>query len=564
MSRLRNHYEEELSYLREQGKRFSNRFPKLAPFLSQEAKDPDVERLLEGFALIAAKLQCKIQDAYPELSSQVLEMIAPLYLSPQPSATVMQFKTNPTMAAMSKKIARGTELRGQKEGSPYFFTTTQDLLVQPLALSKCEKKENGTELDITLSFDCLYEAHTHHLEGLEFFIGGELSQSYFLSHLLLERLKQVEIEIDGKTISLPQVSIKRRGLDAKESLVPYFEAQYHVFQLLCDYFVFPEKFLFLEFDGLDFKKLPKAQGFKLKLRCDFEGRHTLKLNQNTFKLHCVPAVNLWRADAAPFYYDAMRTEYPLRVESPVVEAAPHSVLSVSGWSEQEKKSVAYQAARDFPVSQRESMRYQTILRNTTIKDEPELYLELWNPKALEEAQVISTEVLAYCPNAFLELNGPHLVSALQKEQGLEWGNVLPLSSPVYPPLEENATWKLIAHLALRFKNMREVGVLKQLIMAYDFAALQPGREGSLSHKIAEALLEFTTEETQHFHRGELIKGSLSVLKLKEDVFLNQGEIYLFGSILAHILAVHAPFNSFHDLRIEGVLTGFKAIWKAEF
>ncbi|MHC4597846.1 MAG: type VI secretion system baseplate subunit TssF, partial [Planctomycetota bacterium] len=44
------HYQDELQFLREMGLEFSKTHPEAAPFLSGPGGDPDVERLLEGFA----------------------------------------------------------------------------------------------------------------------------------------------------------------------------------------------------------------------------------------------------------------------------------------------------------------------------------------------------------------------------------------------------------------------------------------------------------------------------------------------------------------------------------
>jgi type VI secretion system protein ImpG len=58
--RLLGYYGRELSYLRELGGEFAKQFPKIAGRLgldSFECADPYVERLLEGFAFLAARVQ---------------------------------------------------------------------------------------------------------------------------------------------------------------------------------------------------------------------------------------------------------------------------------------------------------------------------------------------------------------------------------------------------------------------------------------------------------------------------------------------------------------------------
>ena len=51
------YYQEELSFLRELGKEFSLAHPAAAHFLTEAGSDPDVERLLEGFAFLTGRIK---------------------------------------------------------------------------------------------------------------------------------------------------------------------------------------------------------------------------------------------------------------------------------------------------------------------------------------------------------------------------------------------------------------------------------------------------------------------------------------------------------------------------
>ena len=58
--RLLRLYSDELTHLREVGAEFAREFPKIASRLGMEGMevpDPYVERLLEGFAFLAARVQ---------------------------------------------------------------------------------------------------------------------------------------------------------------------------------------------------------------------------------------------------------------------------------------------------------------------------------------------------------------------------------------------------------------------------------------------------------------------------------------------------------------------------
>lgn len=69
-TRLLRHYEAELTYLREMGAEFAESYPKIAARLGvdgTEVLDPYVERLLEGSAFLAARVQLELDLQYPAL-----------------------------------------------------------------------------------------------------------------------------------------------------------------------------------------------------------------------------------------------------------------------------------------------------------------------------------------------------------------------------------------------------------------------------------------------------------------------------------------------------------------
>ena len=93
--RLLEFYNKELMYIREMGGEFAREFPKIAGRLGLdgfECADPYVERLLEGFAFLAARVHLKLDDEFPKFTDHLLEMVYPQYLCPKPSMAVVQFE----------------------------------------------------------------------------------------------------------------------------------------------------------------------------------------------------------------------------------------------------------------------------------------------------------------------------------------------------------------------------------------------------------------------------------------------------------------------------------------
>ena len=58
----KKYYESELSYLRDLGREFSQANPQLGGMLLERSGDPDVERLLEGFAFLSARIRERVDD----------------------------------------------------------------------------------------------------------------------------------------------------------------------------------------------------------------------------------------------------------------------------------------------------------------------------------------------------------------------------------------------------------------------------------------------------------------------------------------------------------------------
>src|SRR4051812_11202665 len=141
--RLLSYYNRELSYLRELGGEFARQFPKIAGRLgldSFECADPYVERLLEGFAFLAARVQLKIDAEFPRFTENLLQMVYPHYLAPTPSMAVVELKPNPRQGSLTSgfRVPRGTSLRsrtGKNEQTACEYRTAHDVTLWPIELT---------------------------------------------------------------------------------------------------------------------------------------------------------------------------------------------------------------------------------------------------------------------------------------------------------------------------------------------------------------------------------------------------------------------------------------------
>ena len=89
------YYEKELAPLRKLSGECAHRYPKIARRLlleDEQCEDPHVERLIEGFAFLAARIHKKLDDEYPEISEAFLQTLYPHYPRPFASTTILRFE----------------------------------------------------------------------------------------------------------------------------------------------------------------------------------------------------------------------------------------------------------------------------------------------------------------------------------------------------------------------------------------------------------------------------------------------------------------------------------------
>src|SRR5690606_9170380 len=140
---LNSYYQSELSALRQLGKRFAERNPALAPFLGQSGRDPDGERLPDGFAFLRGRLRQKLDDELPEQTNSLMHLLWPNYMRPLPGFSMLQFgplkRPGPALT-----VPRHTPVEARPvQGVTCRFRTCQPTEVLPLALQALDYAVKG-------------------------------------------------------------------------------------------------------------------------------------------------------------------------------------------------------------------------------------------------------------------------------------------------------------------------------------------------------------------------------------------------------------------------------------
>jgi len=342
MEDLLPHYERELAMLRRSLHDFAARYPKIAARLAisgEHSDDPHVERMLQSFALLAARIDTRLDDDYPEFTEGMLQALYPHYLRPYPSCSIAEFDAESAFEGLSGPvtIARGAELVSKT--LPCRFRTAYDVTLAPIRIAaarylpSASAPAGATLPASTAGLAAITFAQASTAASLRavapatirLHLHGQREIVTALTDTLLLHATKAFVEADGngRWIPLERVPIKAAGLAADDALVEVSSEASKPFQLIAEYFAFPDKFDFLD---LDAASMLAAAGpcRTLTLHVAIEGVHEeswagqriAQLSPRHLKLFCTPIVNLFPTKAEPIKIDALTHSY---VVSPKVQ-----------------------------------------------------------------------------------------------------------------------------------------------------------------------------------------------------------------------------------------------------
>ncbi len=322
---LLEYYNRELTFIRRLGAEFAAANPKIARRLrlspDEAADDPHVERLIESFAYLTARVRNKLEDELPEITESLLHVLYPHYLAPIPSLAIVQFKLAAEQAQLTGgyTIPRHTELETEpvQEELCRFQTcygvtlwpveVRSAVLAQaPLPAPKTPYSEAATAV-LRIGLRCLAPEISFadlELSTLRFFLKGQPHNIYRLYELLFNNavgvaVTQSEAPID--TLLLGREALRQVGFDREEGLLPYPARSFLGYRLLTEYFAFPQKFLFLDLNLAGVRGMAQVGNqivvyiFLNRVIPDL----VRTISADTFQLGCTPMVNLFPQRADP-------------------------------------------------------------------------------------------------------------------------------------------------------------------------------------------------------------------------------------------------------------------------
>ena len=580
------YYERELSFLRHTGAEFAQRYPKVAGRLQLEAgkcEDPHVERLLEAFAFLAARVHLKIDDEFPEVVESLFSVLYPHYVRPVPSMSVVQFHLDPDQGKLTTGLRIPVEsclYSAPINGMPCKFRTCFDTTLWPVRVQAAEWKSAdrlrpavpamNSVAALRLELHCFQDVTFEKLdiESLRFFLLGDPSVTHTLIELLANNCIQIlarDLSAPArKAIQLPPHSIRQAGFEMDEGMTPFPRRSFWPYRLLQEYFTFPEKFLFLDVCHLD---RVAAAGFGQQVELiflisDFERsdrRQTIELGltEKTFALGCAPVVNLFEKVAEPILVEQKRFEY--RVVPDARREQAHDIFSidrVTGVTAGSSETTDYEpfyawrhsrtaAAKAFWHSSRRASAW----RSDGGSDVYITFADLTGNRVTPDRDTVTLRLT--CSNRDLPARLPwgNADGDFQLESGGPLSKIVAVVKPtdsIAPPLRGSLQWRLVSQMSLNYLSLVNEGVdaFREILRLNN-----SGNSVSASRQI-DGILSITSKP--HFTRllspngVSFARGTRVEIEVDEEQFAGSG-VYTFCSVLDVFLALYTSINSFSQL-----------------
>ena len=594
LEELLPYYERELSFLREMSGEFAQRYPKIARRLQMDGdqcEDPHVERLVEAFAFLTARVHRKLDDEYPEITEAFIQVLYPHYMRPIQAATILQLSTDPKKPEIAGRYTvprHHTALAPEVQGIECRFRTCFDLDLWPidLAEARLDLTQNSEYLRrlgpaaAILTLDLAAQGNLTFaglkVDKLRFFLDGNPPLMHILYELLFARLTGIRVS-DGSddpahTVILPPSALRPVGFEADESMLDFDARSFPGYRLLSEYFAFPDKFMFFEIAGLDHAKLLHG-GSRLRIQLLFSQfgdteRHTRllqTLSAQNFKLGCVPVVNLFQQAGEPIRITQKQLTYPVLVDGR--RASAYEVYSIDSVVRVEKTDAEestqnvppFYSIHHFSGEQEHpfywyATRERSVRRHDRGTDVQIALVDLDFQPVRPDAEVLSLQLT--CSNRNLPEAIP-FGGASGTSEGFTIPNhsviksAWPLRKPspsLPPPGKRGLQWRLISHLSLNQLSMVAQGKepLQEVLGLYNYT------ESSAVTRQIQGITAITSQATTARlpSRGfAIFARGIEVAMTFDESYYVGSNLYLFASILERFFAHFCPPNSFVKLRM---------------
>ena len=615
--RLLAYYNSELNYLRELGAEFSARYPKIASRLGMhgiEVADPYVERLLEGFSFLTARIQLKMDAEFPRFSQRLLEVVYPNYLAPTPAMCIVQFLPGELTGNQgdSFQIARGERLRASPaldKQSGCEFRTAHAVELRSLRIdsarfegvpndARVNRLRHGepakASLRLSFEFTAPPSGKSPPPDRISLHLAGSQHIASRLYELLCGHCVGISVRAIGRQMgewkSLPASALQPQGFDDDEAMLPYANRGFQGYRLLHEYFAFPSRYHFVALQGIRpaLTAVESLRGFEINLLLDQEaGDLESTIDANHFALFCTPAINLMsmRSDRVPV--DDSR--YELHVvpdRSHPLDYEVYSIEQVEGFGrdnavearfrpfyatvadDRSQHGTYFSTRREPRLPSDSSTRQGT--RSTYQGSEVFVSLvdqhEAPYATSLRQLGIDMTVTNRDLP-MLMAVGGMHDFTPVDSVPVAGVRILQGPTRPVSAAPDGEITWRLISHLGLNYQTLTDLDPqqgaqsLRELLSLY--TALGDPAVTRHANSILKAALEPITRRLPGVGPITFGRGVGIDVTVDESQFAGASP-FLLGAVLEQYFARHVGLNTFVETTLRSAQRGRIGQWPPRF
>lgn len=565
MSRLLSYYQKELSFLRKHGKRFAEKYPNLARRLGYqdgESEDPHVERLVESFAFLSARIHQRLDEDLPEVMEALLKNLVPQFLYPYPSACIIATEPDPVTSGLTSpaQVPVGTYLHARYNRESFCtFRTVYPLTILPVTvryagLDYC-KNSSIWELNIILS---LWSGASMDTDKIRFYINAPDNIAGTIYTLLLSEVEYAELDIDNDIFQLSQSDISCVGFEPSETMLPEGGYASYIHKFMLDYFSFPDKFYFFDVKLPGNNRKIATQHIKLKIKFNLSymtyniDRMKHNVNADIFKINCTPVINLFERRSEPVQITPSCAEYKvigdIRYPNEVkVWSVVNVILHRRKGDDTETIFIPPLSGLEHSVS---SDIYWSSIKRLAVDDAPpqeEIFISLSHKDKrfcdLDCDGIITMELL--CTNG----NIPLCIEPEDFHSELPVADlrIMMLHRPTetIPPVSlSKINWRIISQLSLNHVMLSSdngAALLRETLEIYNYNQ-NPVNSRFISW-IHDIQVTPVTSRLSNEKPGSVARGIEILIIMDNDAYTDP-DYYLFCCCLERFLGHFAPVNSF--------------------
>ena len=577
------YYEAEMRYLREAGREFARAYPDRARMLNLDRmgeRDPHVERLFEGFAFLMGRLRHKLDDELPELTEGIVSMLWPHYLRMIPSLSILELEPASGTLQRHETVAAGLEVTSDPLGEDRIeciYRTTQEVDLYPLKLSEASTyaREDGRSI-IRLRLAIQPQAQREQLRvpRLRLYLNADRPVALALFAALTAKPVAMQVRIPGHPAdrpgapqAMPGLRLEPAGFGPDERLWPKADNAFGGYQLLLEYFTFPEKFMFVDVLGIDMQSIEHDAAYvDVEVVLDKPYPDDLHFSAENVRLYCTPIINLFELEADPITATQFETEYRVNAMEQYGEHVDvYSVDTVQGFTSgtgQRFEYVPFAAFRHRGGMLRHEMPERYF--HTRVRRGPSGRFDTWvilGGHAWEYQNTLPKETLSLSvtgTNGMLPRKNLREASIRRMRSGFTnvdaVRNLTAPTLPVYPPTGDRFHWRVLSHLAPNYLSLLDAEILRGSLALYDWV------DGELNKRRIEAITNVKHRPLQKLVKGGLQRGVEIEVTLDGSQFAGEGDIELFGGMLNRFLGLYATLNLYTRLVVVVQPMGKRITW----